>query len=121
MHVSLQSSGNQGTELSSSTKTPQLCVVFLLRPLYSNLDKLQKRKNQPPRSKAQRLTICAQSGRVLPLALCKATMVPHMTEGAELTRREDKLILKPGYRVAEPRPWKENKRARNHAHTEHNL
>ena len=120
MHVALQSSRNQGTELSSSTKIPQLSVVILLSPLYSNPDKLQK-KNQPPRSKAQRLTICAQSGRVLPLALCIATMVPHMTEVAELTRGEDRLILKPGYTVGEPRPWHENKRARTHAHTEHNL
>ena len=120
MHVALQSSRNQGTELFSSTKIPQLSVVIFLSPLYSNPDKLQK-KNQPPRSKAQRLTICAQSGRVLPLALCIATMVPHMTEDAELTRGEDRLIPKPGYTVGEPRPWHENKRARTHANTEHNL
>ena len=80
-----------------------------------------RKKIQPPRSKAQRLTICAQKGRVLPLALCIAKMVPHTTEVLELTDGENNLILKPGYTVGEPRPCHEKKRARMHAHTDHNL
>ena len=47
MHTGLQSSRNQGTELSSSTKIPQLSVVIFLSPLYSNPDKLQKKNNHP--------------------------------------------------------------------------
>ena len=72
---------------------------------------------QPPCTKK----IWAQRGRVLPLALCIATMYPHMTEVTELTRGEDKVILKPSYTVGEPRPWHENKRAGTHAHTERNI
>ena len=47
MHLALQSPRNQGTELSSSTKIPQLPVVAFLSPLYSNPDKLQKKTNHP--------------------------------------------------------------------------
>ena len=64
MHVALQSSRNQGTELSSSTKIPQLSVVVFLSPLYSNPDKLQKKKPTGPKQSAAPYNLRSEWARI---------------------------------------------------------
>ena len=53
MHVALQSSRNQGTELSSSTKIPQLSVViFSVTSVFKPRQASEKKPTTPKQSAA---------------------------------------------------------------------